>query len=137
MTPAVELRQLASLVVENRAHEDARSLEVALRAIGRTPYRFEPSDLVHAPWGAARRRGYAACGEAAALLGAAALNEGRRVALEVVTGSPVACGVGYRHAIAVVEGVPLDPYARHACSSPRVVLASLSLRRDGALVEVY
>jgi hypothetical protein len=100
----------------------APSLAAALADVEAMPYRFRAAD-VHVAWSEARRRGYAACGEAAAYLAAAASREGRSVAIELVTGSPAECGAGYRHAVAVVDGQVLDPYAARACPAPHIPIA--------------
>jgi len=110
---------LAQLAAE-QVHT-APPLEVAWRDVVTTPYRWRAAD-VHVRWSEARRRGYAACGEAAAYLAAAAWRDGRRVELRIVTGAPAECGVGYRHAVAAVDGQTLDPYAGRACAAPHLLV---------------
>jgi hypothetical protein len=112
-----ELAHLAALQVNT-----APPLAAAFAEVEGMPYRWRASD-VHVTWAEARRRGYAACGEAAAYLAAAASREGRTVAIELVTGSPAECGAGYRHAVAIVDGQTLDPYAGRACPAPKITIA--------------
>ena len=112
-----ELAHLAALQVR-----EAPPLATAYAEVEAMPYRWRASD-VHVAWREARRRGYAACGEAAAYLAAAASREGRDVAIELVTGAPAECGAGYRHAVAIVDGQTLDPYAGRACPAAKITLA--------------
>lgn len=125
MSPDDEIAQLQELA--RRQLASAPPLSRALEDVARTRYHFRQADGRHVEWSEAARRGYAACGEAAAYLAAAAAAEGRAVELALVTGDPVECGPGYRHAVAVVDGVPLDVYAGRACPAPAVPLAVASL----------
>jgi hypothetical protein len=118
--PGDEVAQLADLAASQVS--SAPALASALAEVQAMPYRFRAAD-VHVPWSVARQRGFAACGEAAAYLAAAASREGRSVAIELVTGSPAECGAGYRHAVAIVDGQVLDPYAGRACPAPHIPIA--------------
>ena len=120
MTPQEEIRILSNLAAQQIPM--APPLERAYRDVVAMPYEFRAADN-HVAWSCARRRGYAACGEAAAYLVAAAVREGRSAAIEIVTGPIAACGPSYRHAVAIVDGVVLDPYAARACQAPRVPIA--------------
>ena len=120
MRPGDEVAQLADLAALQVS--TAPPLAAALAEVEAMPYRFRAAD-VHVVWSEARRRGFAACGEAAAYLAAAESREGRAVAIELVTGSPAECGADYRHAVAVVDGQVLDPYAGRACPAPHIPLA--------------
>ena len=120
MRPGDEVAQLADLAA-SQVHA-VPSLAVALAEVEAMPYRWRAADR-HVAWSEARRRGYAACGEAAAYLAAAASREGRSVAIELVTGAPAECGAGYLHAVAIVDGQVLDPYAGRACAAPHIPLA--------------
>jgi hypothetical protein len=120
VTPRDEVAELAHLAALQVA--TAPPLATAYAEVEAMPYQWRPADS-HVAWSVARRRGYAACGEAAAYLAAAASREGRTVAIELVTGSPAECGAGYRHAVAVVDGATLDPYAGRACPAPKIMLA--------------
>ena len=120
MTPRDEVAQLVDLAAQ-QVH-DVPPLAAAYAEVQAMPYRWRSFDD-HVSWRVARRRGFAACGEAAAFLAAAASREGRSVSIELVTGAPAECGAGYRHAVAVVDGKTLDPYAGRACAAPHVVMA--------------
>lgn len=129
MSPDAEIRQLVELARAQRA--SAPRLSTALADVLATPYGWRASDGRHVTWAEASRRGYAACGEAAAYLAAAAARDGHQAAVQLVTGDPARCGPGYRHALAVVDGEPLDPYAERACPAPRVPLRAATLDDDG------
>lgn len=128
MSPDAEIRQLVELARVQRS--SAPPLAAALADVLALTYGWRAGDGRHVTWREAARRGYAACGEAAAYLAAAAARDGRHVALELVTGDPRTCGPGYRHALAVVDGTPLDPYAARACPAPRVPLRAATLDDD-------
>lgn len=120
MSPDEEMRVLTQLAQAQVT--TAPALARAYNDVLAMPYEFRAADD-HVEWADARRRGYAACGEAAAYLAAAAVREGRSAGIELVTGPIAQCGPGYRHAVAVVDGVVLDPYAARACLAPRVPIA--------------
>lgn len=121
MSPHDEVAVLMELASEQLGA--VPSLAAAYREVTRTPYEYRPGD-VHVRWEVARRRGYAACGEAAAYLAAAAAREGRSVAIQLVTGPVGVCGPSYRHAVVVVDGEVLDPYSARACAAPHTPLAT-------------
>ncbi len=120
MTPFDDIEALHDLASQQVS--EVPSLVDALHLVEAMPYHWRAHD-VHVSWREAMARGYAACGEAAAFLAAAGAREGRQVAIELVTGSPAECGPGYRHAVAVVDGVTLDPYAEKACTAPAIPIA--------------
>lgn len=120
-TPADDVRALFSLAYRQMGPRLVGfSVDDALRRVVSVPYGFRSQDAQHVTWDEAEARGYAACGEAAAYLAAVALQHGHHAAIRVVTDD--ACGDQYRHAVAVVDGVVLDPYRAHACGfSPRTL----------------
>jgi hypothetical protein len=111
-----ELGALTTLAyAQARLGSTPGSVELALRDVALVPYRFERS-ADYQPWHNVIARGYAACGDAAAYVAAAALRAGRRVRLALESGPADRCGAGYLHAVAYVDGARLDPYAAHACA---------------------
>lgn len=123
-----ELEELASLArAQSRSAPPVSQAlyEVGLlHELGLVRYGYDPREA-HVTWAAAVRRGYAACGEAAAYLAAAGLREGRRV--ELVMYRSDYCGPHYSHVVAVVDGHELDVYAGYACPARGRVVAALEV----------
>lgn len=117
-----ELLELASLARLQASR--APGVSRALAEVATVQYGFNPREA-HVTWDAVVRRGYAACGEAAAYIAAAGLREGRRVELLLYRSDH--CGPHYSHVVAVVDGHELDPYAVHACPVRGRVVAALEV----------
>lgn len=117
-----ELLDLASLARMQASR--APGVALALADVASVPYGYDPREA-HVTWDAAVRRGYAACGEAAAYIAAAGLREGRRV--ELLLYRSERCGPHYSHVVAVVDGIELDPYAAYSCPDRGRVVAALEV----------
>lgn len=136
MTPAQEIKQLEQIAIA-QIPEVTASLEQAWNNVLNMPYKFFASDGRHVSWKEAKQRGYAACGEAAAYLAAVALKTGQKVKIVIEgTNNFLACGPDYRHAVVVVNGKRLNPYAKQACSAKPKVIKESKMKMQGNYVHV-